>query len=335
VKPADRPAPAAPDRSWLTPALAAALAGAVLTVVHGKVARPMLLLERFAPGWGALEIAGLMAWAAFVARRMGDARAARRWRPRVWRLFSVAFFGQLLLGLVGVERCLMSGTLHLPVPAVILAGPAWRGGGWFMLGLLATTLVLVGPAWCSHLCYLGAWDDTASRARRTPAALPRWARPGRPLLLALTVGVAALLRVLGAPTASAAWLGGAFGLGGVAVMLLASRRLGTMAHCTAWCPVGWVTALAGRLHPLKVRFGPGCTDCLVCTAACRFDALAPDDVARRRVGFSCTLCGDCVGACRHSALAFSFPGLGALGARRLFLVLVVGLHAAFLGLARI
>jgi polyferredoxin len=317
------------------PLLAALVAAAVLVPVHLKVARPMLLLERFAPGWGWLELAALVGWAAFVARRMADPRAARRWRPRLWRLFSAVFFAQLLLGLAGAERFLMTGALHPPVPALILAGPAYRGGGWFMVGLLASTLVLVGPAWCSHLCYIGAWDDAAARARRSPMPLPAWARLGRPLALVVTVGGALALRALGASGGMAAALGGAFGLGGVAVMVLASRRLGTMAHCTAWCPIGWVTALAGRLHPLRVRFGAGCTDCLACTAACRFDALSPDDVKRRRVGASCTLCGDCVGACRHSSLAFSFPGLSARGARRLFLVLVVGLHAAFLGLARI
>jgi len=154
-------------------------------------------------------------------------------------------------------------------------------------------------------------------------------------MLVVTVGGAGLLNLAGAGSGTAALLGGAFGLAGVAVMLLASRRLGVMIHCTVFCPIGWVTAVAGRLHPLKVRFGPGCTDCLACTTACRYDALTKDDVARRRVGTSCTLCGDCVGACRHASLAYSFPGLSGRAARGVFLALVIGLHAAFLGLARI
>ena len=143
MSPPSAPSVVATARPWTTAALAAALAGALLAVVHTVVPRPMLLLERFAPGGGWLEIALLMAWAALVAARMDDPRAARRWRPRIWRLFSLAFFGQLALGLVGVERCLMTGALHLPVPALIVAGPAYRGGGWFMLGLFASTLVLV------------------------------------------------------------------------------------------------------------------------------------------------------------------------------------------------
>lgn len=330
--------PTAPEtrpRGLGMPLATGAVTGAVLTVVHLVVSPPMLLLERFLPGWGWLEIVLLTGYAVFVAERMADPIRAKRWRPRIWRLFSIVFFGQLLLGLAGVERCLMTGALHLPVPALITAGPVYRGGGLFMLLLFAVTLVLVGPAWCSHLCYLGAWDDTASRARRVSRPLPTWARHGRPAMLALTLGVAAALHALGAPDAVAAWLGGVFGLTGVAIMLVASRRQGSMVHCTAFCPIGWLAALAGRLHPLKVRFGPGCTDCLACTTACRYDALSADDVRQRRVGRSCTLCGDCVGACRHASLAYAFPGLTGPAARALFLALAVGLHAAFLGLARI
>ncbi|HDJ22855.1 MAG TPA: 4Fe-4S binding protein [Candidatus Aminicenantes bacterium] len=61
---------------------------------------------------------------------------------------------------------LMTGKLHLPVPALILAGPIYRGTLSFMLILFLVTIVLVGPAWCSHLCYVGAWDDIACRRKR-------------------------------------------------------------------------------------------------------------------------------------------------------------------------
>lgn len=40
------------------------------------------------------------------------------------------------------------------------------------------------------------------------------------------------------------------------------------------------------------------------------------------------------GLCRQSSIACRFPGLPAEAARRLFLVLVVSLHAVFLGVAR-
>jgi hypothetical protein len=40
-----------------------------------------------------------------------------------WTFFSVVFFAQLVLGLAGMPSMLMTGELHAPVPALILAGP--------------------------------------------------------------------------------------------------------------------------------------------------------------------------------------------------------------------
>ncbi len=88
--------------------------------------------------------------------------------------FSMVFFAQLLLGLAGIEKLLMTGKLHLPVPALIIAGPLFRGEGVFMLILFAATVLLVGPAWCSYLCYIGAWDNYAATAQKRPGRLPSW-----------------------------------------------------------------------------------------------------------------------------------------------------------------
>lgn len=95
----------------------------------------------------------------------------KRSEARVWLMFSGVFFAQLVLGLLGAERFLMTGNLHLPVPAVILAGPLCRGEGFFMLILFLCTVLIVDPAWCGWLCYIGAWDNVAASARR-----PRKAR---------------------------------------------------------------------------------------------------------------------------------------------------------------
>ena len=53
----------------------------------------------------------------------------------------------------------MTGKLHLPVPMMILAGPIYRGHTSVMSILFLSTLILSGPAWCSHLCYFGAIDN--------------------------------------------------------------------------------------------------------------------------------------------------------------------------------
>jgi ferredoxin len=316
------------------------LAAALLCVARAKVSFPVLLADRFLPGWGAVEIVALAAWAAWICGLMLDPARAPRVRVRIWGLFSAVFFAQALFGLAGAEELLMTGRLHLPVPALIAAGPVFRGHGLFMPILFGATLLLVGPAWCSHLCYIGAWDDGCARlGGRRPGARPawpvRWLVAARLGTLALAVGGAALLRAAGASTALAVACGAAFGLAGVAVMLLGSRRAGVMLHCTAYCPMGLLATTLGRVSPWRMRVDEGCTHCGACAGACRYGALGEADLERGRPGPTCTLCGDCVGRCRQGHLRYAFPGLGPDAARATFLAVVAALHAVFLGVARI
>jgi len=52
------------------------------------------------------------------------------------------------------------------------------------------------------------------------------------------------------------------------------------------------------------------------------------------VGRSCTLCGDCLGGCRSQQLEYTFGPFRGERVRSIFLVLIVCLHAVFLGVAR-
>jgi polyferredoxin len=314
------------------------LVAALLAAVQLWVPRPMLLAERFLSTAGWLEILALATYAAILAAKMADPVQQPRWRRRAWALFSIVFFLQLALGLAGLDdRFLQSGKLHFPIPAMIVAGPIYRGGPLFMVVLFLSTVLLVGPAWCSHICYLGAWDHAAARARRKPGRpLPRWRWVARLAILGATAAAAALARALGASPLVAGSLALGFGLGGVALMLTLSRRTGAMFHCLAYCPIGALAALAGRLSPFRVRIAAGCDGCMRCRTACRYDALGRDDVARRRPDpTSCTLCGDCLASCSGRFLEYRFLGLRADRARSLFITLVVVLHAASLGVARI
>lgn len=318
-----------------TAAAAGLLALVLLCLVQGLVRPPMLLAERFVPGAGWIEAALLAVYAAIVCLAMLNPARQQRWRRLTWRLFSVVFYSQLLLGLAGIEKCLMTGKLHLPVPAIIAAGPAWRGEGFFMLGLFLTTVVLVGPAWCSHLCYLGAWDDFAATRRRGAGALPLWTRAGKAVFASAVILAAFLMGVAGVPGYAAALTGGVFGILGVAVMVLFSMRSGAMIHCLLWCPIGVLATRLGRISPFRLVIGPSCTRCKACFRACRYDALGEEDLERGRPALSCTLCGDCVASCRHVSIRYRFAALSGDHARSLFIVLVSSLHAVFLGLARI
>lgn len=307
----------------------------VLGLVREKLRFPILLLDRFLPGTGWVEILLLGIYGAWIGEKMLGGKRTAVIRSRIWSLFSLVFFLQLLLGLGGVNQMLMTGELHLPVPAVILAGPIYRGGGFFMLILFAVTLLLVGPAWCSHLCYIGAWDDALSRRQRKDVRQPpAWTRPARWAILAAVIPAAVLLRVLGASAGLAAALGGGFGVLGVVIMIWASRKLGIMAHCIAYCPLGLVANLLGKISPWRIGIQADCTRCGACSRVCRYGALDDSDFERGRPGLTCTLCGDCLSGCRQASIAYRFPGLSAETARRAFLVLAIGLHVVFLGVAR-
>ncbi|MBW2276908.1 MAG: 4Fe-4S binding protein [Deltaproteobacteria bacterium] len=307
----------------------------LLAIVQLKVETPALLPERFLSGGGWIVVLVLSGWAAGLTELMLDPARQSRWRRRAWGLFSVVFFAQLALGLLGQERFLMTGELHLPVPALIAAGPLFRGEGLFMPILFGSTLLLVGPAWCSHLCYIGAWDSALASSRKgKPRALPRWTRYLRVGILVVVLAAAIGLRLAGASSVLAGGLALGFGLIGVGAMLLVSRRFGTMAHCTVYCPIGLLADVAGKVSPFRIRIGDACTKCGKCSKICRYDALSSQDIEDKRPALTCSLCGDCVGTCKDGQIGYRFAGLSPDRARTVFVVLAAALHAAFLGVAR-
>lgn len=325
------------------------LTSCLLLLVRAKAPFPVLLADRFTIGgttaWGGVEIFLAALYSQWLTAQLLSPPTHRRLRPFLWAGFSCVFFLQLGLGLGGIDRLLMTGNLHLPVPALIVAGPLFRGDGFFMLILLGVSILLLGPAWCSHLCYIGAWDDLASRTsaqsgrKEKSGAAPGWyvrlLPRARPFTLLLTCGAALCFRAAGVPAATAVWYAAGFGLAGLAVMALVSRRLGLMAHCTLFCPIGWVTNVLGKVSPWRIRLGAECTRCRICAGACRYGALQPADIDSGRPGPSCTLCGDCVAACPHNTMQYTLYGRPASSARTVFICLAAILHTLFLLTARL
>lgn len=313
------------------------LTALLLEITRSKVSFPILLADRFFPGWGRAEIFFLALYASWLGSMMFSPEGAKVMRPRIWALFSLVFFVQLVLGLAGAEQFLMTGRLHLPVPALIAAGPVYRGSGFFMPVLFTVSVLLVGPAWCSHLCYIGAWDDQCSRFGKLKPSHNfksglTWMRL---ILLLLAVGVAWAMRASGISTFVAVWSAAVFGLIGIMIMLYFSRRMGMMVHCTAFCPMGIVSNLLGRLSPWRMKISSDCCKCMKCSRSCRYNALKPQDIEAGHPGLSCTLCGDCVSSCSSSSIGYRLPFISPQTARIIFLAMVTSLHALFLGVARI
>lgn len=318
-----------------TGAAAFLLTGLLLSAIQFFVGRPLLLAERFWAGAGWVQIVLMAVYAGAIAGICNDPAAAARVRPRIWALFSLAFFGQLALGLAGFEKLLMTGRLHLPVPALIIAGPLYRGSDFFMPVLFTVAVLLAGPAWCSYLCYVGVWDDQCSRLRKSSADLPVWRHHCRAGILVAVVMLALVLKYLQVGWAISLAFAAAFGLGGIAIMLYFSRRYGLMVHCTMYCPVGLAGNWLGRLSPWRMKISEGCSACMQCRMVCRYSALSAENIRARIVGSTCTLCGDCVAACHSGQINYRLPFVGQKTARAVFIVVITTLHAVFLAVARI
>ena len=144
------------------PALTFLFSFLLLGIIQLKLENPMILLERFLPNFGWIEILILSLFGSFLVSKMMNKEKIAFWRKTSWLIFGIVFFLQLGIGLMGFDKFLMTGNLHLPIPAMIIGGAIFRLKISFMPILLISTIILSGPAWCSQLCYFGAFDNLAA-----------------------------------------------------------------------------------------------------------------------------------------------------------------------------
>ena len=200
--------------------------------------------------------------------------------------------------------------------------------------LFISTLLLSGPAWCSQLCYFGAFDAWSARGKLERKRFPYHKQMRYSILFLVMLG-AILLRIFGASGRIATAFGIAVGVIGLLVMLLFSRKRRKMVHCSSYCPIGTLVSFLKYLSPFRVRLTMDCCHCMACTNACRYDALHKEEIEKGKIGYTCTYCGDCLSACKHGAIEYHFPGLRPTTAERLWIVVTVVLHTCFLMIARI
>lgn len=308
---------------------------ALLSIVQLKMAsRPIILLERFVHRGGWIEILFLGFYGSYVFTRMQHQENVARWRRITWTIFSVVFFLQLIIGILGASKFLMTGRLHLPVPMMILAGPLYRGHLSVMTILFLSTIILTGPAWCSQLCYFGAFDSLAAIGKTRKGTI-KYKTAMKTSLLFLIIMATLVLRWLNVPLLAATITAVGFGLGGIVVMILFSRRAGKMIHCVLYCPIGTMVSLFKPVNPFRLTIDSNCNLCMKCTTYCKYDALGTSAIHGKKPSYSCTLCGDCLAACHSGSIKYRFFKLKPETARNLYLFLTVSLHAVFLALARI
>lgn len=306
----------------------------LLAFVQVKVERPMILAERFVAGGGWMEILLISIYGAFVISKMQDPVNVPKWRKITWTIFSVVFFSQLITGIAGHEKFLMTGKLHLPIPMMIIGGPIYRGQLSVMTVLFLSTVILTGPAWCSQLCYFGAFDNLASGGKTSREVL-RHKGVIKSTILILVITMALVLRLLKVSPLVSTLTAVAFGMIGIAVMIIFSLRRKKMVHCVMYCPVGTLVNVIKHVNPFRMYIDTSCTLCMKCTKFCKYDSLNPADIKNSKPAITCTLCGDCLAGCHHNSIKYKFSVMNPDRARALYLILTITLHAACIALARI
>jgi ferredoxin len=291
-------------------------------------------MERLFQGGGWVQVLLTGIYASILSYMMQDPDRSAIWRRRSWLFFSIVFFSQLFLGLAVSEVFLMTGKLHLPLPFMILSGPLYRGELSVMSILFLSTVVLSGPAWCSHICYFGGIDNQLASRKKSARGFPSKFRI-RYTLLIVVIAVTLLLRYFGASYAISLVFALAFGIGGIILMAYLSPRRGRMAHCTLWCPVGALVSGLKPVNPFRFYIDQNCDQCFRCTLKCPYDALRKENILAGKPGSTCTYCGDCISSCHTGSLRYKFFKMKPENARKLFLLLSISLHTLSLCLARI
>lgn len=307
-----------------------------LSMVQLKVKKTMILAERFWQGGGWIEIFLISLYGAVVVWYMHNPANVAKWRKYTWGLFSIVFFSQLILGISGFHTFLMTaGKFHLPVPALIIGGPIFRYKIGFMTILFLSTIILSGPAWCSHLCYFGALDNLLAKGKPEKGKI-KHKTALKVTTMVLVVFGALIMRLTGSSYFTATIVGGVFGIIGIIFIIVLSRRKGKMVHCTSYCPIGTFINYARFINPFRMYIEESsCTLCNACTSHCRYDALNPEEIKNKKPGITCTLCGDCITSCHAGSIKYKLFKFNPETSRNIWLFITVSLHAIFMALARL
>ncbi|MCK9255807.1 MAG: 4Fe-4S binding protein [Bacteroidales bacterium] len=312
------------------------LSAILLSIPQIKLENPILLSERFFPGYGWIQIAIMSILAGFIAVNMLNINKISRWRTATWTIFSLVFFSQLALGLLGYEKFLMTGKLHLPIPAVVIAGAVYRFEIGFMPFLFLTTVLITGPAWCSQLCYFGSFDNLTSRIKKNKKRFrPPNLKIYRSLALTIFIIIVLILRFINLSLENTVIIAGVFGILGLLIILFVTPFIGKMTHCIYWCPLGAVLNYSRKINPFKMYIDKNCINCMRCTAVCKYQAMEKTDLLKQKPGFTCTMCGDCIKVCPTDSIKYKLWNFSSENSRKIYIIIISAIYIVFLNMARI
>ncbi len=321
--------------NYINPILVFLISFTILSFLQIKLANPMLLLERFVVGGGWIQIILASSFGAFLFIKLRNPHKEQKWRGISWTLFSIVFFAQFFLGISGYDKFLMTGDLHIPVPALILGGATYRLDFGFMPILFLSTILLTGPAWCSRLCYFGAIDNLAAgnkpKSRKFFAKMWRFKNIFLVLFIAISLG----LGMFSIPQHIIVGVAISFGVIGIFIILFLSRKNNAMIHCTYYCPIGTLVSHLKFINPFRMYIDANCTNCQRCTSYCKYNALNLEDIIKRKPGKSCTFCGDCIESCPSTSIKFKLFNLNAEVSRNIYLIINSSVYVVFLSVARL
>ena len=250
---------------------------------------------------------------------------AGRYLPEPWvrgSATSVRWFDVLLLAdpLATLENFIAGGTAK---PEVLIGAAL----------LVASSVLLLGRAFCGWICPLGLVLDISDglrkrfqtwRRKRGKRPFPNWAAPKSLkyyllllcLLLTFTSGLPIFQSI--SPINWVVWLAvfsADIGLTAALIhalpllLLMASEWFSRRLWCRALCPLGAFYAIVGRFGLWKIQINPetaGQLACGKCTRNCSMGIAVMESFTMKNqraiLDPECTRCGDCIQACPNDVL---------------------------------
>ncbi|MGM0595494.1 MAG: 4Fe-4S binding protein [Myxococcota bacterium] len=252
-----------------------------------------------------------------------------------WYILSLAFFGQLILGIFYSSQFLKNGNIFIPYPALQIIRPFLNHTGYIYLFIFIISIIITGPVWCSHICPLGIWDYQLGNNKKKVHSPQSIFLVGK-ILIFLTFIILLQLYLLDVLSLKASVII-SFALVWVLVVTggILSKKTGYAVHCSSFCPVGFIATQVSRFSLFRIKRGKNSKTSNKNSdksRLCRYGALKSNNKTIKP-GLQCTCCLDCIdGDQQYRVTFFKHQGIFVF---RVFCALTAAFHTLFLAFVRI